>query len=93
MFFEFSSALSTTQPRILANNLITMRTPNGFIHWILAYLPNRTQFVCHLKYQLHLESFVDYCETNYRQLNISKTKELFIDVRFTNHQTKHGMNK
>ena len=44
-------------------------------------------------YQHHLESFEDYCETNYLQLNISKTKEQLIDFRFTNHQTKHGMNK
>ena len=59
MFFDFSSALSTTQPRILANNLITMRTPLGFINWILAYLPNRTQFVC-----LDRNCFSDVITTN-----------------------------
>ena len=31
------------------------------------------------KYQLHLKLFVDYCNTNYLQLSISKTKELFVD--------------
>ena len=35
------------------------------------------------KYQLHLKSFLDYCNTNYLQLNISKTNELFIDFFLT----------
>ena len=35
------------------------------------------------KYQLYLKSFVDYCNINYLQINIFKTKELFIDCRQT----------
>ena len=31
------------------------------------------------KYQLHLKSYVDYHNTNYPQLNISKIKEPFMD--------------
>ena len=116
-----------------------MSISHGFIQWILAYLTNRTPFVCFdinccsdviitntaapqgtvlvpfiftlhtadcraqdvdntlikhadytamiglirinddTKYQLHLKSLVDYCNTNNLPLNISKTKELFKD--------------
>ena len=116
-----------------------MNIPHRFIHWVLAYLANRTLLVCFyknrcsdvnatntgapqdtvlapfiftlytadcrtqdvnyplikiaddtamivpnhdnddMKYQFHLKSFVDYCNTNYLQLNISKKKQLFID--------------
>ena len=128
------------QPQILAKKLIKMNIPHGFVHWILAYLTNRTQFVCldinccsdviatntgapqgivlapfistlctsdcrtqdvnyplikfaydtamiglihnndDTKHLLHLKSLVDYCNTNYLKLSISKTKELFIDL-------------
>ena len=33
-----------------------------------------------MKYQFHVRSFVDYCNTNYLQLNIIKTKELIINI-------------
>ncbi|PIK52324.1 orf2 [Apostichopus japonicus] len=114
--------------------------PHGFIHWIVKYLTNRTQFVklgptvdltyylqhgapqgtvlapflftlytsdCRSQekicpiikfaddtamaglirgnddgaYLCQLQSFVDYCDSNFLQLNISKTKEMIIDFR------------
>ena len=121
------------QPHILAKELIKMNIAHGFIHWIFAYLTNRTQSVyldrhccsdviatntgaprgtmlapfittpCTADCRTHdinypfikfaddkamiglihnnddLRSFVDYCDTNYLQLNISKTKEQFVD--------------
>ncbi|PIK38495.1 hypothetical protein BSL78_24668 [Apostichopus japonicus] len=45
MFFDFSSAFNTIQPHNLATKLINMGIPHGFIHWIVKYLTNRTQFV------------------------------------------------
>ena len=141
MFFDFTSAFNTIQPHILAKKFISMDVPHGFIHWILGYLTDRTQFVslgrnyrsdiissntgtpqgtvlapflftlytsdcrtqevmCPLikfaddtamtglihndddrAYLHQLQSFVEYCNTNFLQLNISKTKEMVIDFR------------
>ena len=141
MFFDFTSAFNTIQPHILAKKLISMDVFHGFIHWILGYLTDRTQFVslgrnyrsdiissntgapqgtvlapflftlytsdcrtqevmCPLikfaddtamtglihsdddrAYLHQLQSFVEYCNTNFLQLNISKTKEMVIDFR------------
>ena len=35
----------------------------------------------HGSYLRQLQSFVDYCDSNFLQLNVSKTKEMIIDFR------------
>ena len=129
MFFISHPHFTPCSQHIVAKKLIKVHIPRGFFQWILAYLTNRSKFVCldrhccsdvittntgntadcrkqdvsyplikfaddtamidvihdndGTKYQLHLSLFVDYCNTNYLQLSISMTKELFTDFRRT----------
>ncbi|KAJ8040021.1 hypothetical protein HOLleu_14205 [Holothuria leucospilota] len=141
MVFYFSSAFNTIQPHVLANKLLNMMVPAGFVRWILDYLTNRSQYVrlshscrsrviqsntgapqgtvlapflfalcnsdckfsekdCNLvkfaddtamtglivghddrAYLHQLDSFVNYCDSNFLDLNVAKTKEIITDFR------------
>ncbi|KAL2091174.1 hypothetical protein ACEWY4_013437 [Coilia grayii] len=45
MFFDFSSAFNTIQPRLLRDKLLRMGVEPGLVTWIMDYLTERPQFV------------------------------------------------
>ena len=45
MFFDFSSAFNTIQPRLLVKKLLDINLPCGLIQWTLDYLTNHSQYV------------------------------------------------
>ena len=45
MFFDFSSAFNTIQPRLLRSRLDSMGLPSSITAWITDYLTNRPQYV------------------------------------------------
>ena len=55
MVFDFSSALNTIQPHLMANKLLNMHVNENTILWILDYLTNRPQFV---KLSNHMSSIM-----------------------------------
>ncbi|TWW52968.1 hypothetical protein D4764_0216870 [Takifugu flavidus] len=95
MFFDFSSAFNTIQPRLLRAKLENMQMDAPLVSWIEDYLTGRPQFKysddtvivgCvengqEDEYRDLVESFVRWSRENLLQLNVTKTKEMVVDFR------------
>ena len=140
LFFDFSSAFNTIQPRLLQDKLTSMAVDPYLVSWITDYLTDRPQYVrmgdclssmvtsstgapqgtvlspilftlytsdfkhnsdtCHIQkysddtaivaciregdegeYRALVADFVEWCQQNQLQLNVSKTKEMVLDFR------------
>ncbi|KAI3352203.1 hypothetical protein L3Q82_005166 [Scortum barcoo] len=94
MFFDFSSAFNTIQPRLLGDKLQLAGVDHHLTSWILDYyLTHRPQFkfsddsaVVGLitdgddrEYRGLIQDFADWCLRNNLQINAGKTKELVVD--------------
>ncbi|TWW81279.1 hypothetical protein D4764_01G0010940 [Takifugu flavidus] len=100
MFFDFSSAFNTIQPRLLGDKLEVAGVDHHLTTWILDYLTQRPQFVRKFfddsaavglitdgddtEYRELIQGFVDWSLRNNLQINAGKTKELVVDFRRRN---------
>ncbi|XP_039896534.1 uncharacterized protein LOC120738979 [Simochromis diagramma] len=81
MFFDFSSAFNTIRPSLLGNKLTEMQVDAP-----LKFSDDSAIVGCirdeeEEEYRSVVDSFVEWCELNHLQLNITKTKELIMDFR------------
>ncbi|KAK0155358.1 hypothetical protein N1851_002315 [Merluccius polli] len=96
MFFDFSCAFNTIRPALLSEKLTAMQVDTSLVYWIVNYLTGRPQYV-RLQHcvsdrvvsnigapqgtVLSTFLFALWCELNHLQLNVTKTKELVVDLR------------
>ncbi|KAI3351326.1 hypothetical protein L3Q82_005871 [Scortum barcoo] len=86
MFFDFSSAFNTIQPRLLGDKLQLAGVDHHLTTWILA-LPHTqtTVYGDDREYRGLIQDFADWCLRNNLQINAGKTKELVVDFRRRRH--------
>ncbi|KAI3372979.1 hypothetical protein L3Q82_023423, partial [Scortum barcoo] len=85
MFFDFSSAFNTIQPRLLGDKLQLAGVDHHLTTWILDYLTHTDHNGDDREYRGLIQDFADWCLRNNLQINAGKTKELVVDFRRRSH--------
>ncbi|KAI3369257.1 hypothetical protein L3Q82_007511 [Scortum barcoo] len=86
MFFDFSSAFNTIQPRLLGDKLLLAGVDHHLTTWILDYLTLTDHNGDDREYRGLIQDFADWCLRNNLQINAGKTKELVVvDFRRRSH--------
>ncbi|KAI3369373.1 hypothetical protein L3Q82_007607 [Scortum barcoo] len=83
MFFDFSSAFNTIQPRLLGDKLQLASWGGSSPHYMDFGLPHSqtTVYGDDREYRGLIQDFADWCLRNNLQINAGKTKELVVDFR------------
>ncbi|KAI3363872.1 hypothetical protein L3Q82_001474 [Scortum barcoo] len=86
MFFDFSSAFNTIQPRLLGDKL-QLAGVDHHLHYMDSGLPHTqtTVYGDDREYRGLIQDFADWCLWNNLQINAGKTKELVVDFRRRSH--------
>ncbi|KAL6463079.1 hypothetical protein MHYP_G00274700 [Metynnis hypsauchen] len=86
MFFDFSSAFKPVWPALLGDKLTVMQVdapscpgllPTSLADHIVGCISRGDED----EYRATVKDFVTWCERNHLQLNVTKTKELVVDLR------------
>ncbi|KAJ8359879.1 hypothetical protein SKAU_G00164040 [Synaphobranchus kaupii] len=91
VFVDFSSAFNTIQPHLMAKELLKMNLNPHLILWVLFTLYTFMKYSDDTvivdssnsddKLQSAVSQFQQWCEVNFLDLNVEKTKEIAIDFR------------